>query len=68
MATSAEEREKLLRVQDVAAELDQSLSAVYRKIAAGELPAVRLGHGERAPIRVPERAFRAWLYGSGEAA
>jgi excisionase family DNA binding protein len=63
MQTIAPERETLMRVKDVARELDQSVSAVYRKIAAGDLPAVRLGSSERAPIRVPAGALREWLFG-----
>jgi predicted DNA-binding transcriptional regulator AlpA len=68
MSTHTQERDSLMRVKDVARELDQSVSAVYRKIAAGDLPSVRLGSSERAPLRVPERAFRAWLYGEGDGA
>jgi hypothetical protein len=55
MATRTKERETLMRVRDIARELDQSLSAVYCKIAARDRPSVRLGSSQRAPIRVPER-------------
>jgi hypothetical protein len=58
-----------MRLRDVARELDQSVSSVYRKIADGTIPSVRIGSGPFPHLRVPERAFRAWLYGEdGEAA
>jgi excisionase family DNA binding protein len=63
MATNTKERESLMRVREVARELDQSVSSVYRKIHDGTIPSVKLGSGPSAHLRVPERAFRAWLYG-----
>jgi excisionase family DNA binding protein len=68
MATDTKEREPLMRVEDVAEALGQSRSTIYRKVASGEIPYVKLGHGPSAHIRVPERAFRAWLYGEDGAA
>jgi excisionase family DNA binding protein len=56
-----------MRVRDVARELDQSVSSVYRKIHDGTIPSVKIGSGPSAHLRVPERAFRAWLYGEDEA-
>lgn len=49
-----EEGHALLRPSRVARLLDLSRSAVYQKIAAGEIPAVRLGRS----IRVPASAIR----------
>jgi Helix-turn-helix domain len=46
------ERIELLSVAEVAKEWKQSPASVYRKIASGELHAVRLG-GETAALRVP---------------
>ena len=61
MQTLAERHDSLMRVRDVAPELDQSVSAVYRKIAVGEIPSVRLGSTERAPIRITSAELHAWL-------
>jgi excisionase family DNA binding protein len=52
---------KLLRVDEVAARLDCNPETVRRKIHRGELPALRIGGGDRAPIRVDPAAFEAWL-------
>jgi excisionase family DNA binding protein len=61
VVTRENERGSLMRVKDVARELDQSVSAVYRKIASGDLPAVRLGSSERSPIRISAAELHAWL-------
>lgn len=53
--------DELLLVPEVATRIRQSEKTVYRKISAGEIPAVRLG--ERGPLRVSERELQAWLYG-----
>jgi len=52
----------LMTVHEVAERLRVSPPTVYRRIAAGELPAVRLGAGPRAPLRVDDQELRAWLY------
>ncbi len=54
----------LLTVQETADRLAQSPVTVRRKIREGEIPAVRLGTGPRAPLRVDERALNAWLGGN----
>lgn len=64
MPTNTDRRDTLMRVKDVALELDQSKSAIYRKIAAGEIPSVRLGSTSRSPLRVPADALEEWLYHS----
>ena len=51
-----------MTVHEVAERLRVSPPTVYRRIAAGELPAVRLGAGPRAPLRVDDQELRAWLY------
>jgi len=52
-----------MRVQEVARELDQHPATIYRKVAVGEIPSLRLGSG-RAAIRVPRADFERWLYAS----
>ena len=47
----------MLRPRDVAVLLSLSRSEVYRKIASGEIPAVRFGRSVRVPRRwVEEKA------------
>lgn len=58
---------ELLTVDEVAARLRMSKWSVYRRVEAGELPAVRLGFGPRAPIRVSERELEAWLFSEEQA-
>jgi len=52
----------LLRVDEVASRLDVSRRTVYRKIEAGEIPAVRLGSNPGEAIRVPEAELVEWLF------
>ncbi len=47
----------LLRVDEAAAACSISKSACYSAIAAGLLPAIRVGHA----IRVPVAALEAWI-------
>jgi excisionase family DNA binding protein len=61
MLTEVHEHEALMRVQEVARELGQHPATVYRKVASGEIPSVRLGPG-RAAIRVPRDEFKRWLH------
>ena len=51
--------DRLLTLTEVALRL-VSKGTVYRRIAAGQLPAHRLGPG-LAPFRVSERELSAWL-------
>jgi len=60
MATKLEETQKLLTVDQVAERLGQSKWSVYRKVAAGTIPAVRLGGG-RSALRVREAELERWL-------
>jgi excisionase family DNA binding protein len=50
---------RLLTVDEVARRFRQSRLTIRRKIAAGQLEAVRLG--EHGPLRVPEAALTAYL-------
>ena len=58
--------ERLLTVDEVAHRLRQSRVTIRRKIAAGELEAVRLG--EHGPLRIPEDALAAHLQPTSRAA
>jgi excisionase family DNA binding protein len=51
----------LLTVAQTAERLSLSRKTTYRKIAEGEIPAVRLG-GPGAAVRVPTDELEAWLY------
>ena len=51
---------ELMRVDEVARVLQQHPGTVYRKFAAGQLPAVRLGAG-RSAIRVSKAELERWL-------
>ena len=55
---------QLLTVSEVASRLRQSERTVRDKIASGSLPAIRIGDGPRAPIRVESDELDAWLHGS----
>ena len=52
-----EEKERLLRPADVAPLLGVTTGRVYQLIAAGQLPAVRIG----GAIRIPRAAWDEWL-------
>jgi excisionase family DNA binding protein len=60
--------EKLLTVGEVALRLRQSPRTVRDKIAAGTLPAVRIGDGPRAPIRIVATELERWLDGAATGA
>jgi excisionase family DNA binding protein len=53
---------QLLTVREVADRLKLSEKSVRRRIASGELPAVRLG-GRGAQLRVDERELDEYVYG-----
>jgi excisionase family DNA binding protein len=50
----------LLTVQETAALLRQSKRSIRRKVAAGDLPAIRLG-GPGTPLRFDSRELELWL-------
>ena len=56
------EPDHLLTVAETAERLRQSQETVRRKIREGVIPAIRLGAGPRAPLRVDDQELRAWLY------
>ena len=55
---------QLLTVRETAEVLRQSEWSVRQKIGRGELPAVRIGVGPRAPLRVDAGELEAWIYSS----
>jgi excisionase family DNA binding protein len=57
------EPQKLLTVKEVAQRLGQSRFSVYRRVADGTFPAIRIGSTPNAPIRIPERELNEYLYG-----
>jgi excisionase family DNA binding protein len=63
---------RLLTIREVAQALRQTERTVRDKIASGELTAIRIGSGPRAPIRVDADELERWLLTSrsraGEAA
>jgi len=62
MSTAVQPR-PLLTVPEVADRLGVSTRTVRRRIESGELAAVRLGSGPRAPIRIERGKLDAWLSG-----
>jgi excisionase family DNA binding protein len=65
---AADATQKLLTVREVGHRLGCSPWTVYRRIAAGEIPAVRLGSGSQAPLRVDADELERWLYDESEEA
>jgi excisionase family DNA binding protein len=56
--------QELLRPRDVAAPLGVSRARVYQMIRDGELPTIVVGNA----IRIPRRAWEAWLVERNQAA
>jgi excisionase family DNA binding protein len=55
------EETHLLTVAEVARHLQQTERTVRDKIASGTLPAIKIGTGPRAPIRVDPAELEEWL-------
>jgi excisionase family DNA binding protein len=53
---------RLLTVREVALTLPQSERTVRDKIASGDLAALRIGSGPRAPIRVEAAELEAFIH------
>lgn len=58
---NTEQRTPLLTVREVAHRLRMHPMTVYRKIDRGEIPAIRLGTGPSAPLRIEEATLRELL-------
>jgi excisionase family DNA binding protein len=54
-------RPTLLTIEEVSSTFRHSKASVYRKIGAGEFPAVRLGHSPCSPLRVPQAEVERYL-------
>jgi excisionase family DNA binding protein len=67
MNTAATYETPLLTVPEVAERLRVSRPTVYRRIRAGEIPAIRVGNTSGA-LRVPADELDAWLYGAPQEA
>jgi excisionase family DNA binding protein len=67
MATDEHPR-PLLTIPEAAERLNLSTTTVRRRIWEGEIPAVRLGLGSRAPVRVDPDELDAYVYGAPPAA
>jgi len=51
----------LLTCSEVARVLGEHPATVYKRVAAGEIGAVRLGNGPRPRIRIPSGELARWL-------
>jgi excisionase family DNA binding protein len=61
-----EQARAYLTIPEAALLLRCSAPTIRRRIASGELPAVKLGSAPNAGIRIPRAAFEAWLYSAPE--
>jgi excisionase family DNA binding protein len=57
---------QLLKVAQVAERIQETPATVYRLIAAGVLPAIRLGSSRRSPLRVDAGELHEFVYGEGQ--
>ncbi len=55
----------LLTVNEAARMLRVSRASVYRRIADGQIPALRIGDGH-GPLRIPSDELDAWLHSEPE--
>jgi excisionase family DNA binding protein len=53
---------RLLKVSETAERMSVSPWTVYRMISRGDLPAIRLGSGPCAPLRVDANELERWIY------
>ena len=53
--------ERFLSPQEVADAFQLGRSTVYRRVADGTIPSVRIGNGPRAPIRIDPRTLEERL-------
>jgi excisionase family DNA binding protein len=60
------EETQLLTVAEVARRLQQSERTVRDKIASGQLPAVKIGTGPRASLRVDRDELERRLYANSQ--
>jgi excisionase family DNA binding protein len=60
MDTSTRESQ-LLTVGEVSELFGMSKKSIYRRIERGEIPAIKLGDGPQAPLRIDRNALADWL-------
>ena len=60
MSRTASVATEFLAVGEVARRLRLHEATIYRRVSAGEIPALRLG--EHGPLRSPADELEAWLY------
>jgi len=53
---------RLLTVQQAAELLRVSPQTIHARISRGDIPAVKLRHGMRSPIRISEAEIEEWVY------
>ena len=63
VAVIAAPEDQLFTVDEVAERLRLHPDSVYRRVETGELRAVRLGAGLRAPIRIAAEELERYLHG-----
>lgn len=61
MLTEATTKPRLLTIDEVAARLRIHRVSVYRKVWAGELPAIKLASTGRSALRVREDELTDWI-------
>lgn len=62
MSTDETNPGRLLNVEEVGRRLGLSRATVYRRIATGDIPAVRLASQGRGAVRVSEDELEDWLF------
>lgn len=54
-----------MTVEQAAELANVSRATLYRRVATGEVEAVKIGTGPKAPIRIPRTSFVEWIFGDG---
>jgi excisionase family DNA binding protein len=62
------ENTRFLTTREMAAFVRQSEETIRRRAGRGELPALRVGTGPRAPFRFDREEVERWLYFTGSRA
>jgi excisionase family DNA binding protein len=57
---------ELLTVKEVARLLRLAEHTVYRRMHRGQIPAIRIGDDDMAPLRIPRDELYAMLYREGK--
>lgn len=62
MNTIENQPPELMTVEQAAELANVSRATLYRRVAAGEVEAVKIGSGPKAPIRIPRTSFLDWIF------